>query len=79
MSDLIRNMRLYISSHGNSELEMVAKDEYLQDLFKKKQDLINEMNANKRRAADEAAAPYLEAIEELDKAYAMMLSLSGNG
>lgn len=78
MSDLIRNVRLYISKNGNSELDIVANDEYMQDLFRKKQELINEMNITKRKAADDAAAPYLEAIAEIDKAYAMMLSLSGN-
>lgn len=78
MSDLIRNVRLYISKNGNSELDIVANDEYMQDLFRKKQELINEMNITKRKAADDAAVPYLEAIAEIDKAYAMMLSLSGN-
>ncbi len=78
MSDLIRNVRLYISKHGNSELEIVANDEYMQDLFRKKQELINEMNNTKRKAADEAAAPYLEAIAEIDRQYAMMLTLNGN-
>ena len=75
MSDLIRNVRLSLSKHGNSEISMVANDEYLQDLFKQKQDLINEMSAAKRKAADEAAKPYLEAIAEVDKVYGMMLIL----
>lgn len=75
MSDLIKNVRLNLSKHGNSELEIVANDEYLQDLFKQKQDLINEMSAAKRRAADEAAQPYLDAISEVDKVYSMMLTL----
>lgn len=75
MSDLIKNVRLNLSKHGNSELEIVANDEYLQDLFKQKQDLINEMSAAKRRAADEAAQPYLDAIAEVDKVYGMMLTL----
>ena len=79
VSDLIKGVRLQISKLGNSELELVSNDEYLQDLFRKKQELINEMNATKRKAADDAAVPYLEAIAELDRAYAMMLSLtSGN-
>lgn len=72
MSDLIRDIRQHLNK---SEIEIVSKDEYLQDLFKKKQDLINEMNVAKRQAADLAAVPYLEAISELDKAYGMMLTL----
>lgn len=78
MSNLIKNVRVYASNLGRSELNAVAKNEYLQELFAQKQALISEMNAAKRRAADEAAAPYLETIEEIDQMYAMMLTLLGN-
>jgi hypothetical protein len=78
MSDLIKSVRLSISNIGGSELKAVADNEGMQEMFKQKQALIAEMNTAKRQAADTAAAPYLEAIAELDQMYAMMLTMIGD-
>jgi hypothetical protein len=78
MSDTIKNTRLLISNLGGSELKAVASNEGLQELFKQKQALIAEMNRAKRAAADQAAEPYLAAIDEIDNAYAVMLTFLGN-
>ena len=78
MSDLIKSVRLSISNIGGSELKAVANNEGMQEMFKQKQALIAEMNTAKRQAADAAAAPYLEAIAELDQMYAMMLTMIGD-
>jgi hypothetical protein len=79
MSDLIKKARLRISEIGTSELQAIADDETLKEIFAQKQELISEMNQAKRKAADDAAKPYLDAIEELDKTYAFVLVLtSGN-
>ena len=75
MSDLIKQTRLSVSNLGNSELKAVASNEGLQELFKQKQALIAEMNQAKRNAADQAAIPYLEAINEVDEMYAVLLTL----
>jgi hypothetical protein len=36
------------------------------------------MNIARRKAAEEAAKPYLEAIHEIDQEYAMLLVMIGN-
>ena len=78
MNDTIKSVRNNLAKLGGSELAAVASNDYLKDLFDQKQRLMNEMNAAKRKAADEAAAPYLETIAEIDRMYAMMLTLLGN-
>lgn len=78
MSDLIRTVRINVAKLGGSELKAVANNESLQDLFKQKQSLVAEMNQAKKRASDEAAKPYLEAIAEIDRMYGMMLTMIGD-
>ena len=78
MSDLIKQTRLTVSNIGGSELKAVANNANLQKLFQQKQALIAEMNQAKRQAADEAAKPYLEAIEAVDKTYAFLLVFLGD-
>jgi hypothetical protein len=78
MSNAIKNTRLMISNLGGSELKAVANSETLQKLFLQKQALIAEMNQAKREAADEAAKPYLEAIQSVDEKYSFMLTFLGN-
>ncbi len=78
MNDTIKNVRSSLAKLGGSELAAVASNDYLKDLFGQKQRLMNEMNIAKRNAADEAAAPYIETIAEIDRMYAMMLTLLGN-
>jgi hypothetical protein len=78
MSDLIKQTRLMVSNLGGSELKAVSSNATLQKLFDQKQRLVSEMNQAKRKAADEAAVPYLKAIEEVDQTYSMILALIGN-
>lgn len=78
MSDLIRSVRINIANLGGSELKAIATNESMQDLFRQKQALMAEMNAAKRKAAEEAAQPYLDAIKELDQMYGMMLQFVGD-
>lgn len=78
MSDIMRRARANVSKVGGSELKAMATDEGLRELFAQKQALIAEMNAARRRAAEEAAAPYLEAISEIDQMYAMLLLMVGD-
>jgi flagellar biosynthesis/type III secretory pathway chaperone len=75
MSDLIKNARVYASNLGKSELRAVLNNEHLQELFKQKQALVAEMNQAKRAAADLAAEPYLEVIEEIDQTYSILLKM----
>jgi hypothetical protein len=76
--DIVKSARGSIARLGGSELHAVDKDEYMKELFTEKQRLMAEMNAAKRKAAEEAAKPFLEAIAELDQSYAMLLVLTGD-
>ena len=78
MNDTVKTVRQNLAKLGGSELAAVASNDYLKDLFDQKQQLLREMNIAKRQAADEAAKPYLETIAEIDRMYAMMLTLLGN-
>lgn len=78
MSDLIKQTRLMVSNLGGSELKAISSNATLQKLFDQKQRLVSEMNQAKRKAAEEAAEPYLKAIEEVDQTYSMILALIGN-
>jgi len=78
MNELIKNVRLRIATLGGSEIKAVADNDGLKELFEKRQSLIEEMNAAKRKAADEAAKPYLETIAEVDQMYSMLLTLIGD-
>jgi hypothetical protein len=78
VEDLVKSARGSIARLGGSELHAVNNDEYMSQLFKEKQKLMAEMNVAKKKAAEEAAKPYLEAIAELDQSYAMLLILTGD-
>ena len=78
MSDLIKTVSKNISSLGNSEVQLRSNNEGLQELWQQKQQLLAEMNAAKKKAAEEAAKPYLEAIAEIDEMYATILALTGS-
>ena len=75
LEDIVKRTRGNLSKMGKSELKIVASDEGLQEIFAQKQVLLIEMNNARRIAADEAARPYLEAINDLDKMYAMLLTM----
>ena len=77
-NDIIRRVRSNVAKLSGSELKAVANDESLRELFLQKQSLTAEMHAAKKAAADKAAEPYLEAISEVDKMYAMLLSFRGD-
>lgn len=73
--DILKRARTNIAKLGSNELKIIANDESLQELFAQKQALLIEMNNAKRKAAEEAAKPYLETISELDKMYAVLLTM----
>ena len=73
----VKKVRNTIAQLGGSELKALATDESLQELFTQKQILHAEMNAAKRKAAEEAAKPFLESIAEIDIMYGMLLRFIG--
>jgi hypothetical protein len=75
MSKLLTDIRNSISSFGSSEFDAVANQPALLEMWDKVQELKLEMNQAKKKAAEEAAAPYLEAITEIERRYAFILKL----
>jgi ribulose kinase len=73
---ILPDVRKALLKIGASETGDVLGNEMLQGLWGQIQDLRAEMNEAKKAAAAEAAKPYLEAIEQIEKRYAMFLKLS---
>lgn len=71
----LQRVREQLKDLGFSEFASVAENEALQHLFDQRQLLKAEMNVAKREAAAEAAKPYEEALEKIEKQYAMYLKL----
>lgn len=78
MSELVTRIRRNIVAVGGSELKAVATDEGLKSLWEDKQKLLAEMNKAKKEAAEEAAKPYLELINDIDEQYAVLLQFIGD-
>lgn len=75
-SEVLKSVRKRLSELGNSEFSAREDQPALVEMWEKMQDLREEMNEAKKAAAAEAAKPYLEAIQEIEKRYAMLLKLS---
>lgn len=75
--DIVKRIRRNIAIAGGSELKAIATNEGLKGLRDDKQLLLIEMNKAKKTAAEEAAAPYLELIHDLDEQYAFLLQMIG--
>lgn len=73
---ILAQVRKQLMTSGLSEAEVLADSSGTQSLFDQIQNLKREMNEAKKKAADEAAAPYLEAISTIEKRYALMIKLS---
>ena len=71
----LRRVREQLKNLGYSEFASVADNEALQSLFNERQVLKAEMNVAKKEAAAEAAKPCAEALEKIERNYAMYLKL----
>lgn len=78
MSELIQRVRKNIAEAGGSEALALSTDASIKQLWADKQELIQEMNQAKKAAAEEAAKPYLDLIEEINKQYAFLLQMIGD-
>lgn len=78
MSDLVSRIRANIAEMGGSEVKAIATNDSLKAMWNDKQALLAEMNQAKKAAAEAAARPYLELIEELDQQYAFLLQMVGD-
>ena len=75
MTNFITAVRKHLNEQGVSEIALREKYEDLQRIWNEKQTLLQEMQHAQMRAAELAAAPYLEQIYELDQNYATIISL----
>jgi hypothetical protein len=73
---ILASVRKRLLELGASEMAGQQDNDMLKGLWNQMQDLRAEMNQAKKDAAAEAAKPYLEAIEQVEKRYAMFLKLS---
>lgn len=64
-----------MSSTESTEQEILSEGSAIKAMWDQIQEIKLEMNAAKKAAAEEAAKPYLEAIEKIEKRYAMYLKL----
>jgi outer membrane murein-binding lipoprotein Lpp len=69
-------LRKSIAAGGKNEVDARNNQEELKKLFAQKQQLLQEMNAAKKQAAEEAAAPFLAQIKEIDEYYCVLLTLT---
>jgi hypothetical protein len=74
----LNKTRREIAIHGTSELDVRENLPDAQDLWRQIQNLKKEMNIAKRKAAEEAAKPFMEQIHELEEEYAFVLKLMGS-
>jgi hypothetical protein len=75
MSILADIRKQLMGKSESTEQEILSEGSAITDMWNQIQDLKLEMNQAKRLAAEEAAKPYLEAIEKIEKRYAMFLKL----
>lgn len=73
---VLDKVRKDLMTSGMSEAEVLANRDAIQGLFGQIQDLTREMNLAKKAAAEQAAQPYLDSIEQIKKRYALMMKLS---
>lgn len=73
---LLANIRKQMMQSGTSEAELLADEGHAKSLFDQIQNLRLEMNEAKKAAAADAAKPYLETIEKIERQYALIVKLS---
>lgn len=74
--NILASLRKQLMSSGQSEAEVLASGDAVKQMFDQIQTLRLEMNDAKKKAAEEAATPYVELIQQIEKRYALMIKLS---
>ena len=75
MSVLADVRKQLMKSTEGTEQEILSEGSAVAAMWEQIQALRLEMNAAKKAAAEEAAKPYLEAIDKIERRYAMYLKL----
>lgn len=78
MSILSDVRKQLMTKTGQTEQEILSEGSAITAMWDQIQSLKLEMNAAKKAAAEEAAKPYLEAIEKIEKRYAMYIKLQSS-
>lgn len=76
MNNILNKTRDELASSGTTEVEVVAETPAAEDIWKEIQFVKRQMNDAKRKAAEEAAKPYLKQLKTLEEQYAFVLKLS---
>lgn len=75
MSNIVDSVRRNISKEGNCELSSLVINSGLAELFEQRQKILSEMNVAKQQAIVAVENLYKERLDEIDKMYAMMLTM----
>jgi hypothetical protein len=73
---MLSEVRAKIALSSNTEFGILSSQPAMVTLWEQMQTLREEMNEAKKRAAKEAAIPYITLIENLETKYAILLRLS---
>lgn len=76
MTDNISAVRKKLAKNGSTELSIQEDMPGVDEIWQQIQNLRTEMNRAKKRAAEQAAEPYLKKIKDLEDQYSMILKLS---
>ncbi len=76
MLEGLRAARADLKRRANTQLNL-GNQELLDDLFDRAQVILVEMYKAKKHAADEAAKPFVEQLDEIDNELAVFLQLIG--
>jgi len=73
---ILSDFRSNLSKLKINEFASVEDQPSLKEMWSRMQELREEMNLAKRNALNEAAKPYMEVIEQIEKRYSVILRLS---
>lgn len=78
MSDILKSARINAAKNGSNESRAIKHNAGLEELFNRRQALIQAMNAAKLKAIEEATRPFRDQLLEIDQQYSMLLTMLGD-
>jgi hypothetical protein len=78
MTNAIDKIRLNVSELKGNEAKAINENPSLADLFKKRQELLYDMNQACLKAMSKAKKPFLTKLEEIEKEYAFLLQFTAD-
>lgn len=74
--DILKQARDYLAGTTETEVGILEELPGAEELWKEIQQVKQEMYDAKRKAAEEAAEPYLKKLEKLEEQYALIIKLT---